>query len=171
MRTIHCRHPALADLMKVGNLSSFRHCDAAVSCREVLCNRGAPGWRVLLTAKVWQVVSLGCWLFLRDASSFLEQSWTLCCLRSLRTSARCSAPKESILLVWPSSRLPWPSPCKLCVGRCVWETGHALEFAVARVCREAGARVSTSFERWIWLICVQDRRRIEAEGLPIFHGA
>ena len=52
----------------------------------------------------------------------------------------------------------------------------ALESAAARVCREAGARVSTNvFLRDLDLvgICVQDQRRIEviAEGLPIFHGA
>ena len=37
---------------------------------------------------------------------------------------RLSLPFDFPLLpVWPSSRLLWPSPCKLCVGRCVGEAG------------------------------------------------
>ena len=53
--------------------------------------------------------------------------------------------------------------------------GFALESAVARVCREAGARVSVNvFLRDLDLpIGAMDQRRIEviAEGLPVFHGA
>ena len=54
--------------------------------------------------------------------------------------------------------------------------GDALESAAARVCREAGARVSTNvFLRDLDLVglCVQDQRCIEviAEGLPVFHSA
>ena len=53
--------------------------------------------------------------------------------------------------------------------------GFALESAVARVCREAGARVSMNvFLRDLDLpIGAMDQRRIEviAEGLPVFHGA
>ena len=53
--------------------------------------------------------------------------------------------------------------------------GFALESAVARVCREAGARVSANvFLRDLDLpIGAMDQRRIEVivEGLPVFHGA
>ena len=53
--------------------------------------------------------------------------------------------------------------------------GFALESAVARICREAGARVSANvFLRDLDLpIGAMDQRRIEviAEGLPVFHGA
>ena len=56
-----------------------------------------------LNPKVWQLVSLGCWLFLTKVGSVMHprswssSSWTLCCLGSLMTSARCSAPKEAPL--------------------------------------------------------------------------
>ena len=47
LRTIHCRHPALADMMvrSLSEPTGFRHFDAAASCREELCNHGygAPG--------------------------------------------------------------------------------------------------------------------------------
>ena len=54
--------------------------------------------------------------------------------------------------------------------------GYALESAVARVCREAGARVSTNvLVRDLDLLPLQhvDARRLEvvADGLPLFHGA
>ena len=54
--------------------------------------------------------------------------------------------------------------------------GFALESAPARVCREAGATVSTNiFVRDLDVVAAQaeDQRRIEviAEGLPVFHGA
>ena len=54
--------------------------------------------------------------------------------------------------------------------------GFALESAAARVCREAGARVSTNiFVRDLDVVAVraEDQRRIEviAEGLPVFHGS
>ena len=52
--------------------------------------------------------------------------------------------------------------------------GFALESAAARVCREAGARVSTNiFVRDLDIVAAraEDQRRIEviAEGLPVFH--
>ena len=55
------------------------------------------------------------------------------------------------------------------LGRC----GFALESAAARVCREAGARVSTNIFVQDLDIVAEDQRRIEvvAEGLPVFHGA
>ena len=54
--------------------------------------------------------------------------------------------------------------------------GFALESAAARVCGEAGARVSTNiFVRDLDVVAAraEDQRRIEviAEGLPVFHGA
>ena len=54
--------------------------------------------------------------------------------------------------------------------------GHAMEIAAARVCREAGARVSTNvLVRDLDLLPLHraDARRLEvvADGLPIFHGA
>ena len=58
----------------------------------------------------------------------------------------------------------------------VGRRGFALESAVARICREAGARVSTNvFVRDLDLIVpnVMDERRLEvvAEGLPLHGGA
>ena len=56
-----------------------------------------------LNPKVRQLVSLGCWLFLTKVGSVMHprsgssSSWTLCCLGSLMTSARCSAPKQAPL--------------------------------------------------------------------------
>ena len=48
LRTIHCQHPALADMIvpNLSELTVFRHFDAAASCREELCihGYGAPGW-------------------------------------------------------------------------------------------------------------------------------
>ena len=54
--------------------------------------------------------------------------------------------------------------------------GYALESAAARVCREAGARVTTNvMVRDLDLLPLQqvDARRLEvvADGLPLFHGA
>ena len=83
LRTIHCQHPAPAELM-VRNLlepSGFRHFGAAAFCHEVLCNRGygAPGWRVLtaqpkgLAARVLGVLAIPHEGWQRDASSLLEQ--------------------------------------------------------------------------------------------------
>ena len=101
LRTIHCRHPALADLVR--NLSEptgFRH-DEAASCREVLCNRGygAPGWRVLLTAHSRR---FGRGMHPR---SWSRSSWTPCCLGSM-TSARCSAPQGGSLAALPFAAMP-----------------------------------------------------------------
>ena len=61
-------------------------------------------------------------------------------------------------------------------GQVLGRRGFALESATARVCREAGARVSTNiFLRDLDLLGIPatDQRRIEviAEGLPAFHGA
>ena len=53
--------------------------------------------------------------------------------------------------------------------------GYALESAAARVCREAGARVSTNVLVWDLDLLPPERaaRRLEvvADGLPLFHGA
>ena len=61
------------------------------------------------------------------------------------------------------------TPRKFLEGR----RGFALEFAVARVCREAGARVSVFLRDLDLTISAMDERRIEviAEGLPNFRGA
>ena len=74
---------------------------------------------------------------------------------------------QCCLPVWPSTRLPWPSPCKLLEGRVLGRRGFALESAVA------GARLSVSvFLHDLDLpIGAVDLRQIEviAEGLPVFH--
>ena len=216
LRTIHCRHPALADLM-VRNLSEpsgFRHFGAAASCREVLCNRGygAPGWRVLLTAqpeglaaRVPGVLAIPHEGWQRDASSFLEQLFLdsvlprvsldqRALLRSqggplaaLPFTAMPVSPHQrfdsDIFRVLLLRRLSLPLPLSSHSCRCgrpldclghhrascalagvLGRRGYALESAAARVCREAGARVSSNvFLRDLDLvgICVQDQRRIE----------
>ena len=84
LHTIHCRHPALADMMvrSLSEPTGFRHFDAAAFCREELCNRGygAPDWKALLTAqpqglaaRLPGVLAIPHEGWPRDASSFLEQ--------------------------------------------------------------------------------------------------
>ena len=82
---------------------------------------------------------------------------------------------SSVFALLPSSRPPWPSPCKLFKGGFVGEA-RIQECAVASVCREAGVRVSTNVllrELDLLGITAQEQRRIEviAEGLPAFHRA
>ena len=150
----------LAD-MTVRSLSEptgFRHFfDAAASCLEELCNGSTMDW---------QVFSLECWPHLKKVSAWLprvsqgrarvaplpRRSWrhslspqcrSVLFSGSIPTSFVCSFCGASVfpfLPVWPSSRLPWPPPCKLCVGRCVGETGLCI-----------GVCSSSSCGIWIWL--------------------
>ena len=50
----------------------------------------------------------------------------------------------SQLPMWPPTRFRWPSSCSVCAVWVVGEAGVAVENAVARVCREGGACVSTN---------------------------
>ena len=78
--------------------------------------------------------------------------------------------------MWLSSRRPWPPLPACSTSGVLGRRGCALESAAARICREAGARVSTNiFVRDLDLAPLGgvDGRRLEvvAEGLPVFHGA
>ena len=53
-------------------------------------------------------------------------------------------PLASFLPVWPSTRRPWPPPRSVFESGSLGESGFSLKSAAARVCREAGARVSTN---------------------------
>ena len=70
------------------------------------------------------------------------------------------------LPVWPSTRLSRPSPSILCTAGC-WGGRGAVENAAARICREAGGRVTTNAMVGPH---VDDGRRLEvvADGLPLF---
>ena len=77
------------------------------------------------------------------------------------------------LLVWPSTRFAWPSPLSLGSGL---GSQRILIGEAARVCREAGARVSLNVrvhDLDLPPLGRPDNRRIEiiADGLPLFHGA
>ena len=78
----------------------------------------------------------------------------------------------SHLPMWPPTRFLWPSSCSVLLGLLA-RRGFAMQNAVARVCRETGARVSTNvMVRDLDLLAPQalDGRRLEvvAEGLPLF---
>ena len=77
--------------------------------------------------------------------------------------------------MWPSTRRLWPPPRSMPEGRGFGFRGFSLETAAARVCREAGARVSVNvFLRDLDLpVPCTDARRLEivADGLPLFGGA
>ena len=96
---------------------------------------------------------------------------------SVTSSSTPPTPVGSSNLPMPShSRPSWRPSRSLCPIGGFAESGGALERAAARVCREAGARVTThtllsdlnvpSVDRF-------DNRRIEviANGLPLHHGA
>ena len=63
------------------------------------------------------------------------------------------SPVFPFLPVWPSSPLPWASPGKLCVGRCVGETGLCIGVcSSSRVARwEQEFRRMCSCGIWNWL--------------------
>ena len=83
------------------------------------------------------------------------------------------------LLMWPPSRLLWPSSRSAACARVgvLGRRGFALETAAARVCREAGGRVMTNmFVRELDLapgVNTTDGRRLEvvADGSSLFQGA
>ena len=200
LRTIHGRHPALADMMvrSLSEPTGFRHFDAAASCREELPR---------LNPKHWQLVSLGCcWPFLKKVGSGMHHrswsssSWTLvsqderALLRSqggpllspqcrsvlfsgsIPTSFVCSfCGALSLPSCWCGRPLDWlghhRASCALTgvLGR----RGFALESAAARVCREAGARVSTNvFLRDLDLLAsaprINDALRLLPRDFPFF---
>ena len=92
--------------------------------------------------------------------------------RALAPPPSAASPSHCALLpVWPTTRLLWPPPRSLRTSK-----GWALESAVARVCREAGGRVTTNEmlrDLDMALPDVADGRRLEvvADGLPLFGGA
>ena len=69
----------------------------------------------------------------------------------------------SHLPVWPTTRSSWPPPCSVSESRSLGSRGFSVESAIARVCREAGARVSTNlFVRDLDLpVAPHDARRLE----------
>ena len=108
LHTICCRHPALADMVvRSRNLPA-----SVILTQQPLVARNSAimgkvpwvGWLFSqLNPKHWQFVSLAFWPFLKKVGSGMHHrswsssSWTLrCCLGSLRTSARCSAPKVAL---------------------------------------------------------------------------
>ena len=72
------------------------------------------------------------------------------------------------LPVWPSTRRPWPPLVSMCdFGSC--RRGFALESAAARVCREAGSRVTLNVrvsDLDVPPRSAHDQRRLEV----LFHG-
>ena len=88
--------------------------------------------------------------------------------------AVCGSPFSPLLA--PSSRRPWPPPCSVPERGVLGRRGFALESAAARVCREAGGRVSVNVavrDLDIGVPNEADARRLEVvvDGLPLFHGA
>ena len=53
-----------------------------------------------------------------------------------------SSQNRASLPVWPSPPLSWPPPCSLRAGGGNGRRGYPLESVVARICREAGGRVT-----------------------------
>ena len=102
---------------------------------------------------------------------------------SVRPGVSCPLPPSPLapfspcllqLPVWPSIRRPWPPPCSLLESGVLGSRGASLESAAARVCREAGGRVSTNvFLRDDLPVARTDGRRFEVvvDGLPLFGGA
>ena len=102
-------------------------------------------------------------------------------------SVRCpgfpGSPLAAFLVPTPFVRckLPvWPSRghhCAAChLAGVLGHRGFSLESAAARICREAGARVSLNVrvqDLDLFPLGSHDNRRIEiiADGLPLFHGA
>ena len=90
-------------------------------------------------------------------------------------SPLASPSHSSPVSMWPPSGLLWPPIAAACAqGGLLARRGFAVEIAAAKVCREAGARVSSNI-----MVCdldlpaprqAFDGRRLEivAEGLPIF---
>ena len=144
LRMIHRRHPAVANIMIEHLIEprGLRHFSAAVACADELLDIGCnpPDWRPLGTAQPgsWQHVSKGCCRHQHRGGSMKLHSRSrastcgLILICSGSSSASLTFASSSVfthLPVWPSSRLPWPSPRKLLEGR---GTGHALESAAAR---------------------------------------
>ena len=76
----------------------------------------------------------------------------------------------------PTTRLSWPSSRNVSVSRVLGRRGFALENAAARVCREAGGRVTTNVlvqDMDLLPLRQVDNRRLEVvvDGLPLFRGA
>ena len=92
---------------------------------------------------------------------------------ALETAPHASPPQCSRLPVWPSPRRPWPPPRSVQQGGELGKRGFAAESAVAQICREGGARVSTNVmlrDLDISFPHSSDGRRLEvvAEGLCLF---
>ena len=89
------------------------------------------------------------------------------------TSLTPTSPDQLFLPV-PSSSWPvWRPPCNLCPSRDLTQPRKPLERAAARICREAGARVTTNtriIDLNIDHVDTQDDRRIKviANGLPLW---
>ena len=180
------------------------HFRAAASCRADLRAWGcdAPEWEALsLSLAHWPPWSLACWQFERRRGS-MTHPWScgpsrFSCSAGHAPSARWSSfrpPFSPLCLTLHSSdshllrRLHLPLHCPPAFASVAGHhrascsragvprrRGLALESAVARVCRESGARVSASvFVRDLDLSTgATDQRRIEviAEELPVSHGA
>ena len=92
-----------------------------------------------------------------------------------------SSPPPSPLLctlvpVWPSTRQLWPPPISVLEGRSLGAQGLSQEIVMARICREAGARVRTNVmvrDLDLGAFNRLDGRRLEiiADGFPLWRGA
>ena len=89
-------------------------------------------------------------------------------------SPPASLSHSSPVSMWPPTGLFWPPSRNVRPGRWLARRGFAVEIAAAKVCREAGARVSSNIMvRYLDLPAPRqafDGRRLEvvAQGLPIF---
>ena len=76
----------------------------------------------------------------------------------------------------PTTQLSWPSSRSVSLAGVLGRRGFALESAAARVCREAGGRVTTNVlvqDMDLLPLRQVDNRRLEVvvDGLPLFRGA
>ena len=110
-------------------------------------------------------------------SSFWSAVHQFPCIPPLENSRRRNFGSLLFPLPLTSRVCQWPSTYRAACSRAgvPGNRGYALESAAARVCREAGGRVSTNvFLRDMALDSVQaDGRRLEVvvDGLPLFRGA